>query len=97
MDIKPIEEFKALVCFRYVEEEIKGYETFDEWYNLTSKTDLENDILGRDIDSNACSLRASVALRSKIRRNNQTQVFELWLRQDITPKKYNKTILFAKR
>lgn len=89
MDIEPIDEFKGLVCFRYTEEEIKGYEIFDEWDNLASKTDLENDTVGRDIVSNACLLRASAALRSKIRKNDQTQVLELWLRQDIIQKKYD--------
>jgi len=96
MDNEPIDDFKGLVCFRYTLEEGDMYQVFDRWDSLAAEpssrpsTDVDpsgEDItpVGRDIVSSACQLRASAALRTKIRSRGGDEVYEWerWLRQEM--------------
>ncbi len=104
MDNEPIDDFKGLVCFRYTLEEEDMYRTFDAWDVLaaengsasTATSRRANDeedgneaSVGREILSSACLLRASAALRTKIRssrdRGGGDEVYELerWLRHEV--------------
>lgn len=58
-------------------------ETFDNWDKLAATPDIEHNIVGRDIITAACLLRASAVLRSKIGKNDHIFAFEAWLRQEI--------------
>ena len=89
MDNEPVDDFKGLVCFRYTLEECDMYDTFDSWDGLaaepTSKEGGGITSVGRDIISSACLLRASAALRTKIRSRGGDEVYEWerWLRQEL--------------
>lgn len=98
MDNEPIDDFKGLVCFRYTLQEEDMYQTFDEWDALAAEpsTSILNGeasteesskttAVGRDTISSACLLRASAALRTKIRSRGGDEVYEWerWLRQEL--------------
>jgi len=100
MDNEPVDDFKGLICFRYTLEEEDMYRTFDRWDALAAepkvlrsgsadstngdKTSVKS--VGRDIVSSACLLRASAALRTKIRSRgggDEVYAWERWLRQEL--------------
>lgn len=102
MDNEPIDDFKGLVCFRYTLDENEMYRTFDHWdvlaadpprkvdgttSDLTSSTVAKS--VGRDMLSLACLLRASAALRTKIRSSrdrgggDEVYEWERWLRRQL--------------
>lgn len=93
MDNEPVDDFKGLVCFRYTLEECDMYDTFDSWDGLAaepttlsaSKEEGSIKSVGRNIIASACLLRASAALRTKIRSRGGDEVFEWerWLRQEL--------------
>jgi len=91
MDNEPVDDFKGLVCFRYTLEESDMYDTFDSWDGLavepTSSKEEGSSVksVGRDIIASACLLRASAALRTKIRSRGGDEVYEWerWLRQEL--------------
>ncbi|KAL9183212.1 hypothetical protein ACHAXT_004999 [Thalassiosira profunda] len=100
MDNEPIDDFKGLVCFRYTMEEGDMYDTFDKWDALAAEpspslspaTPAVNGAdpeittpVGRDIVAAACLLRASAALRAKIRSRGGDEVFEWerWIRREL--------------
>jgi len=90
MDNEPVDDFKGLVCFRYTLEESDMYDTFDSWDGLaveptSSKEEGGIKSVGRDIIASACLLRASAALRTKIRSRGGDEVYEWerWLRQEL--------------
>lgn len=87
MDNESIDDFKGLVCFRYTKDEIKMYETFDNWDNLASTLDLDNGCVGRGTVSDACLLRATTLLRTKIRKRENLLSLERWLRRDVIQNK----------
>jgi len=72
------------------------YETFDNWDKLASQLDVENDAVGRDIVSDACLLRASSVLGTKVSKNGQIFALESWLREELTKKSLNGNDFFAK-
>lgn len=84
MDHEAIGDFKGLVCFRYTREEEDMHKTFDAWDDLAAAPDVESDAVGRSTVSDACLLRASAALQTKIRRNDEIHALERWLRRDLT-------------
>ena len=73
IDNEPVDNFKGLVCFRYTLEEGDMYRTFDQWDALALVPAAEAApgtpvaAVGRDVVAAACVLRASAALRMKIR------------------------------
>lgn len=139
MDNEAVDDFKGLVCFRYVcvlllsvalfvfevfvfafgglketkirwlslwllrytLEEDDMYQTFDQWDELaaepttaaaisSSSSDMTSSssksvAVGRDIITSVCLLRASAALRTKIRSRGGDEVYEWerWLRQEL--------------
>ena len=90
MDNEPVDDFKGLVCFRYTLEEEEMYRTFDRWDALAAEPTAAAAgapvaAVGRDAVSAACLLRASAALRTKIRTRGGDEVFdwERWLRQEL--------------
>jgi len=101
MDNEAVDDFKGLVCFRYTLDEDDMYQTFDQWDELAAEpaaaisSSITNDssssslskpiAVGRDIISSACLLRASAALRTKIRSRGGDEVYEWerWLRQEL--------------
>jgi len=85
-DNEPIDDFKGLICFKYTDKEDDMYDTFDNWDRLAAPFDIENDAVGRDIISDACLLRASAVLRSKINKNGQIYAMENWLRAEMERK-----------
>ena len=88
MNTEPIDDFKGLVCFRYTSDEKDMYDTFDKWDALASTPDAELGSVGRDTVAAACMLRASAALRAKIRKNEQALSLEKWLRKDLIENGY---------
>jgi hypothetical protein len=64
------------------------YETFDKWDTLAATPDAELGSVGRDAVAAACMLRASAALRAKIRKNEQALSLENWLRKDLIANGY---------
>jgi len=95
MNNEPIDDFKGLLCFRYTTEESNEYKTFDKWDHLAAMPDLEAGSVGRDIIANACLLRATVFLRTKIRKSGQLLALEQWLREEITLKNCDGSVFFA--
>ena len=89
LDNEPVDDFKGVVCFRYTLDEDEMYKTFDEWDLLSAPPSLgsseEVTSVGRDIVSAACLLRASAALRTKIRSRGGDEVYdwERWLREEL--------------
>lgn len=103
MDNEPIDDFKGLVCFRYTLDEDEMYLTFDSWDILAAepakiKEDGTSDDLaasskahsvGRDVLTSSCLLRASAALRTKIRSSrdrgggDEVYEWERWLRRQL--------------
>lgn len=89
LDNEPVDDFKGVVCFRYTLDEDEMYKTFDEWDVLSAAPSLgsseEVTSVGRDIVSAACLLRASAALRTKIRSRGGDEVYdwERWLREEL--------------
>ena len=88
MNTEPIDDFKGLVCFRYTSDEKDMYETFDKWDTLAATPDAELGSVGRDAVAAACMLRASAALRAKIRKSEQALSLENWLRKDLIANGY---------
>lgn len=95
MNTEPIDDFKGLLCFRYTTEESDAYKIFDKWDDLAAMPDLEAGSVGRDIISSACLLRASVLLRTKIRKSDQLFALENWLRGRIVEEKCDGTTFFS--
>lgn len=85
---EPIDDFKGLVCFRYTTEEKDMYKTFDAWDKLAAISDLDNGSVGRNIVADACLLRATAELRTKIRKRDQVYLLERWLRMDVVENKH---------
>lgn len=88
------------LIFRYTLNEDDMYETFDQWDDLAaeptaaissssdaaSSSSLSKSVaVGRDIITSVCLLRASAALRTKIRSRGGDEVYEWerWLRQEL--------------
>ena len=88
MNTEPIDDFKGLVCFRYTSDEKDMYDTFDKWDTLASTPDAELGSVGRDTVAAACLLRASAALQTKIRKNDEALSLENWLRKDLIANGY---------
>lgn len=91
MDNEPIDDFKGLVCFRYTRDEDEMYHTFDRWDALAAPptddinagADVESSSVGRETIAAACLLRASAGLGQKIRKNDEVNALERWLRKDL--------------
>jgi len=96
MNTEPIDDFKGLVCFRYTLNEEDMYSTFDKWDTLASMPDAEVGSVGRDNVASACLLRASAALQTKIRKNDEALALENWLRQDLIKHGYEGKEFYAK-
>jgi len=79
-DNEPIDDFKGLVCFRYTSNEKEMYKTFDRWDELAAISDIDNRSVGRQTISDACLLRATAELRSKVRKRDEIYALERWLR-----------------
>jgi len=97
MDNEPIDDFKGLVCFRYTQDETNMYKTFDSWDHLASTLDLDNGCVGRGTVSDACLLRATTALRQKIRKRENLLSLERWLRRDVIQNKREGHIFYKKK
>lgn len=97
MDNEPIDDFKGLVCFRYTQDEVNMYKTFDGWDNLSSTSDLDNGSVGREIISTACMLRATTVLRTKIRKRDILLSLEQWLRRDVIENNRQGDIFYKKK
>lgn len=88
MNTEAIDDFKGLVCFRYTSDEKDMYETFDQWDKLASTPDAELGSVGRNTVAAACVLRATAALQTKIRKNDEALSLENWLRKDLIENGY---------
>lgn len=65
------------------------YQTFDAWDTLSSSVvDIDMGVVGRDTVADACIMRATTALRTKIGTRKQLFWLEQWLREDIVSKKH---------
>jgi hypothetical protein len=73
------------------------YKTFDSWDNLASTSDLDNGSVGRETISDACLLRATTVLRTKIRKREILLSLERWLRRDVINNKYEGDGFYANR
>eukprot|EP00957_Ditylum_brightwellii_P143188 10910311-Ditylum_brightwellii.AAC.1 len=56
------------------------YKTFDRWDELAAISDIDNRSVGRQTISDACLLRATAELRSKVRKRDEIYALERWLR-----------------
>ena len=73
------------------------YQTFDRWDELNAMPDLDTGAVGREIVADACVLRATSALRTKIGRRNQLFALEQWLRKDLsTSNNSDGSVFFSK-
>lgn len=82
--------------FSYTLNEDDMYTTFDKWDTLASMPDAEVGSVGRDTVASACLLRASAALQTKIRKNDEALALENWLRQDLIKNGYEGKEFYAK-
>lgn len=96
-DNEPIDDFKGLVCFRYTAEEENMYKTFDAWDKLASISDIDNGSVGRTTVSDACLLRASAELKSKVRKRDIVYSLERWLRMDLVENKHEGHVFYKKK
>jgi hypothetical protein len=68
----------------YTQNEKAMYETFDTWDMLSSSVvDIDMGVVGRETVSDACLMRATTSLRTKIGTRKQLFWFEQWLRDDV--------------
>lgn len=81
---------------RYTVEEDDMYRTFDKWDELAAAPDVESYSVGRDIVAKACLLRAATALKTKIRKNDEINAMERWLRQDLVENMYEGKDFFTR-
>eukprot|EP00557_Chaetoceros_sp_GSL56_P001063 CAMPEP_0176505286 /NCGR_PEP_ID=MMETSP0200_2-20121128/16411_1 /TAXON_ID=947934 /ORGANISM="Chaetoceros sp., Strain GSL56" /LENGTH=612 /DNA_ID=CAMNT_0017904825 /DNA_START=359 /DNA_END=2195 /DNA_ORIENTATION=+ len=96
-DNEPIDDFKGLVCFRYTSDEDNMYRTFDAWDKLAAVSDLDNGSVGRNTVSDACLLRATAELRTKIRKRDQVYSLERWLRMYVVENKHEGHVFYKKK
>ena len=73
------------------------YKTFDGWDHLASTPDLDNGSVGRETVSDACFLRATTVLRSKIRKREVLLSLERWLRRDVLQNKREGNIFYKRK
>lgn len=73
------------------------YKAYDSWDHLASTLDLDNGSVGRETVSDACLLRASSVLRTKIRKRDNLLSLERWLRRDIIQNKREGHIFYKKK
>jgi hypothetical protein len=73
------------------------YKTFDAWDKLQAPLDLDNGSVGRNTVADACILRATADLGGKIRKSDQINSLERWLRQDITLHQHEGHSFFRKK
>lgn len=73
------------------------YKTFDAWDKLQAPLDLDSGSVGRDIVADACILRATADLGTKIRKSDQINSLERWLRQDLTRNQHEGNVFFRKK
>lgn len=73
------------------------YKTFDGWDHLASTPDIDNGSVGRDTVSDACFLRATTVLRTKIRKREILLSLERWLRRDVLENKREGNIFYKKK
>jgi hypothetical protein len=75
---EPIDDFKGLVCFRAILSENDQEEVFQKWDELVSL-----DMVGRDNVAAACQLLASAQLRKKVKKNDEIDILEEWLKSQL--------------
>lgn len=73
------------------------YRTFDAWDKLAAVSDLDNGSVGRNTVSDACLLRATAELRTKIRKRDQVYSLERWLRMDVVENKHEGHVFYKKK
>ena len=73
------------------------YKTFDAWDKLAAISDIDNRSVGRSVLSDACLLRATAELRTKIRNRDQVHSLERWLRMDVVENKHEGHIFYKKK
>ncbi len=73
------------------------YKTFDSWDHLASTPDIDNGSVGREVVSDACFLRATTVLRSKIRKREILLSLERWLRRDVLQNKREGNVFYKKK
>lgn len=75
---EPIDDFKGLVCFRAIDEEEEQNYVFQKWDELAS-----SDAVGRDNFAAACLLSASARLQKRVKKNEEVNTLEEWLRYEL--------------
>jgi len=75
---EPIDDFKGLVCFRAILTEEDQEEVFSKWDELASP-----DVVGRDNVAAACLLLASAQLRKRVKKNDEINSMEEWLKYEL--------------
>ena len=73
------------------------YRAFDDWDKLAALSDLDNESVGRSIVSDACLLRASAMMRTKIRKSDQLFLLECWLRSYVIDENKEGHVFFQKK
>ena len=73
------------------------YKTFDAWDKLAAISDIDNGSVGRGVVSDACLLRATAELRTKIRNRDQVHSLERWLRMDVVENKHEGHVFYKKK
>jgi hypothetical protein len=86
-----------LLDLRYTTDEDKMYKTFDAWDKLQAPMDLDNGSVGRNTVADACVFRATADLGEKLRKSDQINSLERWLRQDIMLHKHEGHAFFRKK
>ena len=73
------------------------YKTFDSWDTLAAISDLDNGSVGRAVVADACVLRATAEMRTKIGKRDVVYSLERWLRMDVAEHKHEGHVFFKKK
>lgn len=81
-DIEPVDEFKGMICFTYIDEESIQDSTLESWNKLC-------DEIGRNVLEDACLLLAQRDQETRVKRNGEVTLVEKFLRDSNKPNERN--------
>lgn len=79
---EPIDDFKGQVCFRETEAERDQEDIFEKWDKLAESA-------GRDTVADACIRLASAHLRKRVKKNEEVNILDEWLKHDMKEQGYS--------
>jgi hypothetical protein len=76
-NMEAVDEFKGMVCFNSIKEEVRQDQVLDEWNRLCED-------VGREVVEKACLLIAKMYLRKPLKRNGEVDLMEIFLKSTWT-------------